>query len=489
MSELRPFKFWCQKVLPLVYDDSLSYYELLCKVVEYLNNTISDVNKLSDEFQTLYNYVHDYFKNLDVQEEINNKLDELVNSGRLDILLNNYIPYVTPQMFGGKGDGVTDDTVAFQKCFDSNKKIIVPNGNYVVGECEQVNKCEIELDILAYITIRGDYFIHSTNNLSIKGGRIYGETKAPESRYYSKKAITGKLSMINITDTQFYQCIALYQTEGNYCGFINCYNMWVYDSIFIVANKSLNYVTCVGCALQNANNMIEATNYENISLIGCNIENVTNLFSPTYVNAPYKGVNINNCYIEYTKMFYNGVCKNISIENSWIYTDVTLVELTRGPGSCVIRNNNITIISDILLTNTSNCTVIIEFNVGAIVKQNIIIDNTNINSICDKCIYKIGNQDEYFTNPSCNYVKFNGTLSDIPHSLSSDSEDNRLYYNTGVIGLKSKTFVCICLSLGKNDMLIIHPPKFTFCIEQASHILYYFDGSAWRNSSTGAILE
>lgn len=31
------FKYWCQKVLPLVYDDSLSYYEVLCKVVNALN--------------------------------------------------------------------------------------------------------------------------------------------------------------------------------------------------------------------------------------------------------------------------------------------------------------------------------------------------------------------------------------------------------------------------------------------------------------------
>lgn len=42
------FKFWCQKVLPLVYDDSLSYYEVLCKVVDYINNLI-DEDKLIEE--------------------------------------------------------------------------------------------------------------------------------------------------------------------------------------------------------------------------------------------------------------------------------------------------------------------------------------------------------------------------------------------------------------------------------------------------------
>ena len=42
-------KFWCQKALPLVYDDSLSYYEVLCKVVAYLNSTTEDVRNLIDE--------------------------------------------------------------------------------------------------------------------------------------------------------------------------------------------------------------------------------------------------------------------------------------------------------------------------------------------------------------------------------------------------------------------------------------------------------
>lgn len=48
-----PFRFWCQKVLPLVYDNSLSYYEILCKVVEYLNNVIADDNEFIAELAEL----------------------------------------------------------------------------------------------------------------------------------------------------------------------------------------------------------------------------------------------------------------------------------------------------------------------------------------------------------------------------------------------------------------------------------------------------
>ena len=89
-TELRPFRYWCQKVLPLVYDDSLSYMELLCKVVDYLNKTMHDVDTLHTDvvqlhaaYVQLQGYVNTYFENLDVQPEIDKKLDEMAESGAL----------------------------------------------------------------------------------------------------------------------------------------------------------------------------------------------------------------------------------------------------------------------------------------------------------------------------------------------------------------------------------------------------------------------
>lgn len=52
-KDLNTFKFWCQKVLPLVYDDSLSYYEILCKVVDYINNMIENQKEFSEELAEL----------------------------------------------------------------------------------------------------------------------------------------------------------------------------------------------------------------------------------------------------------------------------------------------------------------------------------------------------------------------------------------------------------------------------------------------------
>lgn len=103
MNDLNPFKCWCQKVLPLVYDDSLSYYELLCKVVDYLNKTMENVNDLSENFDdlqaafnTLKNFVENYFNNLDVQEEINKKLDEMSINGFFDTLVSKYLAKSIP---------------------------------------------------------------------------------------------------------------------------------------------------------------------------------------------------------------------------------------------------------------------------------------------------------------------------------------------------------------------------------------------------------
>ena len=53
MDRLRHFRFWCQKVIPLVYDDSLSYYEVLCKVKDKLNEIITQQNTTGEAIESL----------------------------------------------------------------------------------------------------------------------------------------------------------------------------------------------------------------------------------------------------------------------------------------------------------------------------------------------------------------------------------------------------------------------------------------------------
>ena len=78
--------------------DGLTQYQLLCKIVEKLNAVITQTNtqtenieKLEEAFTTLKNYVDNYFNNLDVQTEINNKLDEMATSGELEAIIASYL--------------------------------------------------------------------------------------------------------------------------------------------------------------------------------------------------------------------------------------------------------------------------------------------------------------------------------------------------------------------------------------------------------------
>lgn len=93
------FTNYIYKAIPLAFDESMSYYETLCALLSYLKDTIlPTLNNNADalvEVQnlmtTLQKYVDNYFNNLDVQEEINNKLDKLVEDGTLEKLINENI--------------------------------------------------------------------------------------------------------------------------------------------------------------------------------------------------------------------------------------------------------------------------------------------------------------------------------------------------------------------------------------------------------------
>lgn len=70
MTEMKRFRFWCQSVLPVVYDDSLSYYEVLCKVVEHINKLVDTDKEIFDDIDEL---------NAEL-EEVNKKIDEIDTS-------------------------------------------------------------------------------------------------------------------------------------------------------------------------------------------------------------------------------------------------------------------------------------------------------------------------------------------------------------------------------------------------------------------------
>lgn len=140
--KLTPFRFWCQKVLPLVYDESLSYEELLCKVVAYLNGVIEDVNQIPEYIQSLIS-----------EEQLKAIFSELLDDLREQIVSDNEGEKTTASKDHEAGD------------------LVWLNGKLAV----------ITRDILA-----GTEYIEKTGSVGITGNFVYTTiNKETRARYSS----------------------------------------------------------------------------------------------------------------------------------------------------------------------------------------------------------------------------------------------------------------------------------------------------------------
>ena len=119
LKSLRPFVFWAQTTLPTVFDDSLSYYEVLTKLTKMVNTllentdtTEANVEALATAYDELQAYVNDYFENLDVTTEIDNKLEEWRDAGIIDNMVDSYVaPIIHDYLYGPDDEGGVQKTL------------------------------------------------------------------------------------------------------------------------------------------------------------------------------------------------------------------------------------------------------------------------------------------------------------------------------------------------------------------------------------------
>lgn len=128
-------RFMC-KVLPLAFDESMSYYECICALLKKVNECINTLNNNSDSVTELQNkyielkdYVDNYFTNLDVQEEINNKLDSMVTDGTLDALIQNYFDKLENVQFITNGFIPNSYSQDIHIIKYNNKNILIDTGS------------------------------------------------------------------------------------------------------------------------------------------------------------------------------------------------------------------------------------------------------------------------------------------------------------------------------------------------------------------------
>lgn len=165
-KNLTPFKWFVLENFPFIEADfdALTEWQLFCKLGKEMNKIINSENTLGTQVESvtnafieLQNYVNNYFKNLDVQEEINNKLNEMAESGELADIIADYI-----QLKG---------ILAYNNILEMKQATNLVNGSFVEtygfyekndgGKAKYKIRNVINTDVINEITL----FALSNNNL------------------------------------------------------------------------------------------------------------------------------------------------------------------------------------------------------------------------------------------------------------------------------------------------------------------------------------
>ena len=105
-KRLCPFKWFVLENFPFIEADfdALTNWQLFCKLGKEINKIIDSLNQMGIVVEN----ISDYFDNLDVQEEINNKLDAMAEDGTLAEIINQ-------EIFGELNEQVQANTAAIEK--------------------------------------------------------------------------------------------------------------------------------------------------------------------------------------------------------------------------------------------------------------------------------------------------------------------------------------------------------------------------------------
>lgn len=284
-----------------------------------VNETVADY---IERFDTLYNYVHDYFDNLDVQQEINNKLDAMTSDGTLQELINNYLQPNVAWTFNSVSemklsenlvDGTFAQTYGFYSYNDgggAKYKIRTKTNDDTIDE--------MFLFALADNTLVAELVIEDvlhTKQIGLKGDGTTDET-AKLNTFFDKSVSCNK----RVVDKGIYLTTGIVyikglwrQDSGNngqkrivfddatiyYTGTagnasVVLYNMFKYyvSGLCIARNSANNYVEIVGCW---------HLSYYDWDINDLHIDNETaNLTGKTYSTTADEYVAGNNIYVKGT---------------------------------------------------------------------------------------------------------------------------------------------------------------------------------------------
>lgn len=327
----------------------------LINEVSERNNAISNAvnNEVSERNNAISNAVNDEKQRaiseeqrieslftLPTQEAVNKWLDEHPEATTTvqdhsitnDKLVNGTLGYVTPQMFGAKADGITDDTNAIQQALDSGiSTIYFPNGTYMIkaensgwghlneGGIHPKSNSNLILDAdatLKAITSTSGFYnvicLANVDNVKIKGGKIIGEND-------THSGTDGEFGFgIRVSESNY---ITIDSVEISKCWGDGIITSSANEMSGDCKNISINNCTIHDCRRQGISVVIG----KDVKIINCEIYNINGTLPMSGIDIEpnasdvVENVRILNCYIHDTTgssiIVSNGFCKNIFIDN------------------------------------------------------------------------------------------------------------------------------------------------------------------------------
>lgn len=213
MKGLPPFLQYFRTIgiIPASYKVTMTYEEQVLELMRFIkdeiipkiNENVLATQELQEKFKQLVTYVDEYFENLDIQEEVNVKLNEMATDGTLAQIINQEIfddlqnqistnttnindlrnnfadyPFFNMLLNNAYADGSTPNDTVFSNAKNQGfRKFYFPqnennNANYYFTATPNFNNCEILTDdgvILNFPTMSG---INNTHDAKFKNNVI-----------------------------------------------------------------------------------------------------------------------------------------------------------------------------------------------------------------------------------------------------------------------------------------------------------------------------
>jgi len=396
-------------IIPTSYKDSMSYYETLAWLCKYLEETvIPTVNQNGEaveELQSLYielnSYVTHYFDNLDVQEEINNKLDQMVLNGSLQLLLKEQYEDLKTQ--------VNTTLLNFQSDIQ-NIASGSPAGVY--STVTALENADPDHSKIYVVTATGKWYYYSTSSNEWAEGGTYQSTEiANESITLNKLARNVQEMIIDYGENYF--------KDPNNNGSLN-YNVIQQTNATVtledtpdaqttaINNKAIKVITSAQGGYVRLNQCLKSTN-KNITKISIS----ANLYVPTgRARMLIYNATSNQVIAQTGNMQGNGfvaILENITIpalnnifiafqgsyaSNEFYITDLTMIEGEIASPSYIDYSYHYEVKTPIL-------------------NKNILIFGDSITDCCNFSINATNNTTTAysFKNPSNSYVKDGVTIN------------------------------------------------------------------------------